>query len=113
MRSRRALGQVLDDKYEWKPREPQLPPPGDWRVWLLLAGRGFGKTRTGAEFVRAMVKAGLAHRIALVAPTALDARAVMVEGESGILAIGPPHERPDYEPSLHRLTWDNGAVATL
>jgi phage terminase large subunit-like protein len=82
-------------------------------VWLLLAGRGFGKTRTGAEFVRAMVAAGQARRIALVAPTALDARAIMVEGESGLLSVGPPSQRPDYEPSLHRLTWKNGAVATL
>lgn len=79
----------------------------------MLAGRGFGKTRTGAEYVRAKVKSGEARHIALVAPTALDARSVMVEGESGLLSIGPAHERPHYEPSLHRLTWHNGAVATL
>lgn len=60
-----------------------------------------------------MVAAKQARHIALVAPTALDARSVMVEGESGLLSIGPPHERPCYEPSLHRLTWPNGAVATL
>jgi predicted phage terminase large subunit-like protein len=89
-----------------------LPPPGDWRVWLLLAGRGFGKTRTGAEFVRARVAAHRARRIALVAPTAADARDVMVEGESGLLAIAPPDDRPCYEPSQRRLTWPNGAVAT-
>jgi len=81
-------------------------------VWLLLAGRGFGKTRAGAEFVRAQVEAGLAQRIALVAATALDARNVMVEGESGILNIGLTSQRPIYEPSKHRLTWPNGAVAT-
>jgi phage terminase large subunit-like protein len=81
-------------------RRAQIPPLGDWRVWLLLAGRGFGKTRTGAEFVRACVKERLARRIALVAPTALDARAVMVEGESGLLSVGPLGERPHYEPSL-------------
>jgi predicted phage terminase large subunit-like protein len=80
---------------------------------LLLAGRGFGKTRAGAEFVRAEIAAGRAHHVALVAPTALDARSVMVEGESGLLNIGPPRRRPHYEPSLHRLTWHNGAVATL
>jgi phage terminase large subunit-like protein len=113
LHSRRAIRQAIAEKYRWKPRQSQQPPPGDWRVWLLLAGRGFGKTRTGAEYVRARVKEGSAHRIALVAPTALDARNIMVEGESGLLAIGPPHERPDYEPSLHRLTWQNGAVATL
>ena len=101
--------------YDWSfwARPEQLPPPGDWRVWLLLAGRGFGKTRTGAELIRARVAARTARRIALVAPTAADARDVMVEGESGILAISPPWDRPRYEPSKRRLTWPNGAVATL
>jgi phage terminase large subunit-like protein len=113
LRNKRALREALEAKYEWTPREAQQPPSDDWRVWLLLAGRGFGKTRTGAEFVRAMVAFGLARRIALVGPTALDARAVMVEGESGLLSVGAPHDRPHYEPSLHRLTWDNGAVATV
>jgi phage terminase large subunit-like protein len=111
--SERALRGAIEGKYAWEPRTEQIPPPGDWRVWLLLAGRGFGKTRTGAEYVRACVNQGLARRIALVAPTALDARSIMVEGESGLLSIGPPKERPEYEPSLHRLTWHNGAVATL
>ena len=78
----------------------------------MLAGRGFGKTRTGAELVRARVAAHTARRIALVAPTAADARDVMVEGESGLLAIAPPWDRPLYEPSKRRLTWPNGAVAT-
>ena len=80
---------------------------------MLLAGRGFGKTRTGAEYVRSRVKARSAGRIALVAPTAADARNVMVEGESGILAISAPADRPLYEPSKRRLTWPSGAVATL
>jgi phage terminase large subunit-like protein len=101
--------------YEWAfwARPNQLPPNGEWRVWLVLAGRGFGKTRTGAEMIRARVTARTAHRLALVAPTAGDARDVMVEGESGILAISPPWERPRYEPSKRRLTWPNGAIATL
>ena len=101
--------------YAWPfwARANQLPPDGDWRVWLLLAGRGFGKTRTGAEMVRARAAARTAPRLALVAPTAGDARDVMVEGESGILAISPPWERPRYEPSKRRLTWPNGAIATL
>src|SRR5436190_7667565 len=75
--------------YEWTfwARPNQSPPNGEWRVWLVLAGRGFGKTRTGAEMIRARVTARTAHRLALVAPTAGDARDVMVEGESGILAI--------------------------
>src|SRR5260370_16314956 len=63
--------------------------------------------------IRVGVTAGTAHRLALVAPTAGDARDVMVEGESGILAISPPWERPRYEPSKRRLTWPNGAIATL
>ena len=101
-------------KYEWpyRARPEQLPPSGDWRVWLLLAGRGFGKTRSGAELVRARIGAHTARRIALVAPTAADARNVMVEGESGLLAIAPAGERPHYEPSKRRLTWSNGAIAT-
>jgi predicted phage terminase large subunit-like protein len=93
-------------------RPNQLPPPGDWRTWLLLAGRGFGKTRTGAEWVRSEVQRGGARRLALVAPTAADVRDVMVEGESGILATAPPWFRPKYEPSKRRLTWPNGAQAT-
>src|SRR5207237_5544012 len=90
----------------------QLPPPGDWRVWLLLAGRGFGKTRAGAEYVRARVKQGARH-IALVGPTADDTRDIMVEGESGILAVSPPGEAPRYLSSKRRVLWPNGAVATL
>jgi phage terminase large subunit-like protein len=99
------------DWAQWA-RDSQLPPPGDWRVWLLLAGRGFGKTRTGAELVRARVGSRTARRIALVAPTAADARDVMVEGESGLLAISTTQDRPEYEPSKRRLTWPNGAIAT-
>ena len=105
---------ALDLIYDWPfwARDSQKPPPGDWRVWLLLAGRGFGKTRSGAEFVRSRVGLYTARRIALVAPTAADARNVMVEGESGLLAIAPPKDRPCYEPSKRRLTWPNGAIAT-
>lgn len=110
-----SRSQALQIKFDWsyRARDAQLPPAGDWRVWLLLAGRGFGKTRTGAELVRARVEAQTARRIALVAPTAADARDVIVEGESGLLAIAPPGGRPLYEPSKRRLTWPNGAVATI
>ena len=99
-------------RYDWKfwARPNQLPPSGDWNIWLLLAGRGFGKTRTGAEYVR--VLKNTCDRIALVAPTSADVRDVIVEGESGILRISPPHDRPVYEPSKRRLTWQNGAIAT-
>jgi len=106
--------QALDllNRWEFWARPEQLPPPGDWRIWLVLAGRGFGKTRTGAEQVRAMAIAGRARRIALVGPTAADVRNVMVEGESGLLAVAGPAQRPRWEPSKGRLTWPNGAVAT-
>jgi phage terminase large subunit-like protein len=89
-----------------------LPPLGfDWRTWLILAGRGWGKSRTGSEWVRARAL-GEVCRIALVGLTAADARDVMVEGESGILAVHPQAERPLYEPSKRRLTWPNGSIAT-
>lgn len=87
-------------------------PPGDWRYWLVLAGRGFGKSKCGAQACRYKVERGEAGRIALIGETAADARDVMVEGESGILASSPPWFRPKYEPSKRRLTWPNGAIAT-
>jgi len=92
-----------------------MPPPGDWwHIWFVKAGRGWGKTRTGAEFVRHHVEKGLAGHIALVAPTAADARDVMVEeGDSSLLRISPPWCKPHYEPSKRRVTWPNGATATL
>jgi phage terminase large subunit-like protein len=111
---------IREDRYEklltdwsWWRRADQCAPAGDWHVWLLLAGRGFGKTRTGAEWVRAFAEATPGARIALVAASLHEARQVMVEGESGLLAIAPDARRPDYESSLRRLTWPNGAVATL
>ncbi|MCB1454370.1 MAG: DNA-packaging protein [Rhizobiaceae bacterium] len=91
----------------------QIPPPGDWSVWLIMAGRGFGKTRAGAEWVRLCAEYNPAARIALVAATLGEARSVMVEGESGILACSPENNRPLFEPSLRRITWSNGAQATL
>lgn len=100
--------------YDWRfwARPNQLAPSSDWRVWLILAGRGFGKTRTGAEWVKGKVESGGVGRVALVAETAADARDVMVEGESGILATSPKLFRPKYESSKRRLTWPNGATAT-
>lgn len=119
-RRKAALGSLTAAEAEellhaWRfwARPSQIAPDGDWLVWLILAGRGFGKTRTGAEWVREEVDAGRARRIALVAETAADARDVMVEGESGLLSIYPPKLRPLYEPSKRRVTWRNGAVATL
>jgi phage terminase large subunit-like protein len=101
---------ALENSWRAKARAEQIEPAGDWSIWLLLAGRGFGKTRTGAEWVLEQIAAGK-KRIALVAPTAADARDVMVEGESGILACSPEWNRPVYEPSKRRLTWPNGAQA--
>ena len=105
-------------RYNWPfwARPAQLwPDDGDasWNLWLVLAGRGFGKSRCGAEAIRAAVASGRYGRVALVAPTAADARDVMVEGESGLLAVHPSGERPVYEPSKRRVTWASGAVATL
>ena len=107
---------ALDELDIWPilARPNQLPPPGeDWFAWLLLAGRGFGKTRALVEFVREKVAAGAAMRVALVAPTAADARNILVEGASGILACSPPWFRPSFEPSKRRLTWPSGTIATL
>ncbi len=93
-------------------REEQVAPEGDWRTWLIMAGRGFGKTRAGAEWVRE-VAADPQARIALIGGSLAEARAVVVEGDSGVLSVSPPRRRPKFEPSLRRLTWPNGAVATL
>jgi phage terminase large subunit-like protein len=93
-------------------RANQRPPEGNWRTWLLLMGRGAGKTRSAAEWIRRQVESGAARRIALVGATAADVRDTMVDGESGILAISPPWFMPRYEPSKRRLTWPNGARAT-
>ena len=106
------LADALEASWPAIARPNQLPPPGDWQVWLLLAGRGFGKTRTLAEWVCQQAGSGQAGRTALVAATAADARDVLVEGQSGILAVSPPWFRPVYEPSKRRLTWPNGAMAT-
>lgn len=106
-----AQAALLHDWQFWA-RPDQLAPEGDWTTWLILAGRGWGKTRTGAETIRAWVMSGVAKRIALVAETTADARGVMVDGESGLLNIGPKDERPEYYPSLRQLVWPNGAIAT-
>lgn len=108
----KRLTQIAFDWSFWR-RPDQAEPTGDWRCWLLLAGRGFGKTRAGAEWVRARAEADGRLRIALVAATMADARAIMVEGESGLLSIAPEDMRPHFEPSLHRLIWPNGAIAKL
>ncbi len=98
--------------YEWEAwaRPEQLPPEGDWLFWLLLAGRGFGKSRTGAEWSRMQAHEMPGSHGALVAPTAADARDVMVKT---LLACSPQWEGCTYEPSKRRVTWANGTTATL
>ncbi|MGR3492779.1 MAG: DNA-packaging protein [Shimia sp.] len=97
--------------------EHQLAPEGDWKSWVVLGGRGAGKTRAGAEWVRSMAEGptprakGRARQIALVGETYDQAREVMVMGDSGILACCPPDRRPVWEATRRRLVWPNGAVA--
>lgn len=112
--SKLSTEQLAELDYTWEmwARTKQMPPKGHWFVWLICAGRGFGKTRSGAEFVRMMVERGKAKRIALVGRTAADVRDVMIEGESGILACCPPWNRPEYIITKRRLVWPNGAIAT-
>ena len=101
--------------WEWRfwARPDQLAPTGAWRTWLILAGRGFGKTRAGAEWVRSVAERTPTACVALVGATYAEARSVMVEGASGLLAVCPPHARPRFDSSLRRLEWPNGATARL
>ncbi len=93
-------------------RADQAEPLGNWRIWLVMAGRGYGKTRMGAEWVRAQAMAYPGARIALIGATLNEARAVMVEGESGLLSL-PYTDTPQWEPSLRKISWPNGSIATL
>nr|WP_245409818.1 terminase family protein [Pararhizobium haloflavum] len=103
-------------------RKAQQPPPGDWRTWLLMGGRGSGKTRAGSEWIQALASGmrrkalgmatGAQMRIALVAETLGDAREVMIDGVSGICRIARD-DRPRFETSRRRLVWDSGAVAQI
>ncbi len=121
-----SAGELAFVQHDWQlwARDDQLPPAaarnGDpWTTWLILGGRGAGKTRAGAEWVRglALGRPPFADRpvarIALIGETLHDARAVMVDGPSGLLAIHPAAERPSYNASRRTLTWPNGAIAQL
>ncbi len=109
---------LLHDWVLWA-RDDQLPPAGDWTTWLILGGRGAGKTRAGAEWVRGTVAGTPPYgrldtgRIALIGETHADAREIMVEGLSGLLAVHPAAARPRWEVSRRRLLWENGAVAQV
>lgn len=121
-----ALASLSDEvkaelRYNWDfwARPNQIQPAGDWTTWLILAGRGFGKTRTGAETIRRWacgdtpLSPGSCKRMALVAETAPDARDVMVLGPAGLLACHPKDFRPTYYPSKRLVEWPNGAQAIL
>jgi len=103
--------------FEFWALEHQLPPDGNWRTWVIMGGRGAGKTRAGAEWVRAQVEGarpldeGRCTRLALVGETIDQVREVMIFGESGILACSPPDRRPEWQATRKRLVWPNGAVA--
>lgn len=103
--------EALQNSWLFTARPEQLQPDGDWKTWLIMSGRGWGKTRTGAEWIHMMAMTNPGIRVALVARTAADARDVMAEGESGILACSGA-DRPEYEPSKRRVTWANGSMAT-
>ena len=101
--------------YNWEfwAREKQLPPDGDWFIWLLMSGRGFGKTRVGSEMIRKWASEGYTP-IALIGQTKADVRDTMVEiGDSSILKVSPPWCMPNYEPSKRRITWPNGVQAII
>lgn len=94
-------------------RPQQLAPPGDWRIWLVCAGRGFGKTRAGAEWVKQIARDNPDARIALVGASMAEVRAIMIEGESGLLENCVASERPRFEPSRHQITFTSGAQAAI
>lgn len=105
---------LLLDAWDWgkSARPDQLLPAGAWTYWLILAGRGWGKTRTGAEAVRDWIALGFRY-VNLIGATADDARDIMVQGESGILAVCPSWDRPEYKPSQRKLIWPNGAESLI
>jgi phage terminase large subunit-like protein len=105
----------LDADFETWAHENQLPPNGEgWRTWLMMAGRGFGKTRAGAEWIFRLANGKPKVRVALVGATIADARSIMVEGVSGLLTIARRYRRKlSWEPSLGRLKWPNGSEAQL
>ena len=104
---------ALQTEWRFWARPEQQEPPGDWTIWLIQTGRGWGKTRTAAETIRQWVRSGRYKLLAFVGATAADVRDTMIEGPAGILSVSPDHERPAYEPSKRRLTWPNGATALL
>jgi phage terminase large subunit-like protein len=103
--ARRAL---YDDWTGWA-HDGQLPPPGDWRVWMIRAGRGFGKTRAGAEWISEVARSNPEGRIALVGATADEVRRVMIEGEAGLLAVARSDEQVEWHRSTGEVRFASGA----
>ncbi|KTE19568.1 ATP-binding protein [Sphingopyxis sp. H050] len=103
----------LIERWQGWAQEGQCEPPGDWRIWMIRAGRGFGKTRAGAEWISEWARMLPGARIALVAANDSDGRRVMIEGPSGLLAVARSDEAPLWRESLRELHFDSGAVATL
>ena len=103
----------------WAIEGHQMPPAGDWTTWVILGGRGAGKTRAGSEWVRAQVEGpkpgdpGICSRVALIGQTIDQAREVMIFGDSGIMRCTPPDRTPEWQASRKRLLWPNGAVARV
>ena len=104
---RRAIAEL----WEWQAHGGQREPEGEWSVWLLMAGRGFGKTRAGAEWIWARARENPGARIALVGGSRDDAVKVMIEGESGLLRTARLGEEAEWKPSLNRLRFAGGAEA--
>jgi phage terminase large subunit-like protein len=108
---------ALNGRHDQK--APALDPANPWRTWIILGGRGAGKTRAGAEWIRHLAlhehqpSPGPPRRFALIGETLGDVRRVMIEGVSGLLSVHPEHERPLFEPSKNQITWPNGAIAHI
>lgn len=119
------LNQLTDEQaaalpylFEFWAMPHQRAPDGEWRTWVIMGGRGAGKTRAGSEWVRALAEAPLAAgasapRIALVGETIDQAREVMVFGDSGLLSVSPPDKRPEWIAGRKMLRWPNGATAQI
>jgi phage terminase large subunit-like protein len=109
----RRLAEALQNDWRAKARPEQLAPAGDWSIWLLLAGRAFGKTRAAAEHIREVADSGKVRHIGLIGATSASIRDIMVNGPSGIMSIVPNYSRPVYEPSKSAITWHNGVKIQL
>src|ERR1700739_4503034 len=105
-----AMADALENSYRYRARPSQLPPEWDWLVWLILTGRGWGKTWTASSWGQE-IGMGRVCRIALIGATAPDVRDIMIEGETGVLRTAPIWCRPTYETSKRKIEWPNGSVA--